>query len=131
MSANQHTLKAVDAVLCLDQCVSPTIREAVRRILSEEESATCAETEAARLVEVSSTTLYNWRKGIWPNEPHPFIFHNYQTAAGETRYFKKELTAYTRLRRVLCSRETPQPVITRQMLQREISVMDSRLPDSE
>jgi len=129
MPANNHTLKAVEAVLCLDPCVSPTIREAVRKILSEEESPTCAETEAGRLLEISSTTLYNWRNGKWANAPHPYIFRHYQTAAGETRYIKRELVAYTRLRRVLCSRETPQPSITREMVQRELALMDSRIPE--
>jgi hypothetical protein len=129
MAANNYTLKAVDAVLCLDQCVSPTIREAVRKILSEDEAVTCLETEAGRMIEISGTTLYNWRNGKWPNAPHDYIFRNYQTAAGETRYFKKELTAYTRLRRVLCTRENPQPMITREMLLREMAIMDNRLPE--
>lgn len=127
MPANPMTLKAVDSVLQLDLNVSAAVRDQVRRVLSEVETESCLQTEAARILEIGPSTLYAWRTGKWPAAPHEFIFKTYQTAGGECRYFKKELYAYTRLRRLLSGRDNPQPVITREMLLREVAYGDGRM----
>ncbi len=127
MPANPMTLKAVDSVLQLDLNVSPAVRDQVRRVLSEVETDTCLQAEASRILEIGPSTLYSWRMGKWDKAPHEFIFKTYQTAGGECRYFKKELYAYTRIRRLLSGQDNPQPDITREMLLREVAYGDGRM----
>ncbi len=112
MPANKYTLKAVDAILEADLGVSSIIRGSVQKLLGSEPQLSCTEIEAARLLEISNATLFNWRKGKWERAPHDFIFRVWYNPAGEVRYDLPQLQAYVALRKCRSNRENPQPVIT-------------------
>ena len=112
MPANKFTMKAVDAILEADLGVSTCVRTAVAKLIGRDPDTSCGETEAARILEISDSTLYNWRKGRWTKQPHPFFFHTWQTPAGEARYDIDQLRAYAALRRTRSTPANPQPEIT-------------------
>lgn len=112
MPANKFTLKAVDAILEADLGVTAVIRRNVQKMLGEEAPTSCGETEAARILDVSTATLYHWRKGEWQKAPHAFLFRVWFNPCGEVRYDIEQLQAYASLRRARSSHQTPQPEIT-------------------
>ncbi len=120
MPVQPTTLKAVRAVLDLDASATPAVKAAVARVLEEELSSSIEEGEAAKIIDISRASLYKWRNGTWDNAPHDFIFHTWATASGETRYDRDEMAAYEALRKIVCTREQPQPVITREQLLRYV-----------
>ena len=120
MPVQPTTVRAVRAVLDLDASATPAVKAAVARVLEEELSSSIEEGEAAKIIDISRASLYKWRNGTWDNAPHDFIFHTWATASGETRYDRDEMAAYESLRKIICTRETPQPVITREQLLRYV-----------
>ncbi len=120
MPVQPTTMKAVRAVLDLDAAATPAIKAAVARVLEEPPSEGVEEGEAARLIDTSRATLYKWRNGTWECAPHEFIFKTWTTVSGETRYDRDEMAAYMGLRKIMSSKDTPQPVITRDQLLRYV-----------
>ena len=121
------TIRAVGAVLDLDAGATAAIKQAVTRVLTEELPKSCKEEEAARLLEMAQTGLYKWRHGTWPKAPHEFIFHTWFTATDEVRYDREELCAYRELRKIMSTKETPQPDITREALLRYVKFLTGRM----
>lgn len=123
-----QTIKAIGAVLELDCGATPAIKAAVTRALSSEaQEKSATEEEAARILDISRSTLYAWRNNNWKNAPHPFIFRTWSTPADETRYDVAELIHYNELRRIRCTKETPQPNITDEELQRFVRIQQGKL----
>ncbi|MBQ7650914.1 MAG: helix-turn-helix domain-containing protein [Victivallales bacterium] len=114
MSANKYTIKAVEAILTCDLGVSPTIRENITKQLAKETDLdiSCGEIEAARILDISQTTLYNWRKGKWLKAPHPFWFRIWFTLASEVRYDREQLKAYRELLKAKSTIADEPPIIT-------------------
>ena len=112
MPANKMTLKAVDAILQADLGVSSIVRGNVIEALGREAETQCGEKEAARILDISATTLFLWRKGDWTKAPHPFWFSIWFNPAGEVRYDIAQLRSYSALRRSIAGRNNPQPNIT-------------------
>ena len=129
MSVTTATIRAVSAVLDLDAGATPAIKQAVSRVLNADQSFSCGETEAARILDISQSSLNNWRNEKWANAPHAFIFHTWRTASDEIRYDRSELTAYNELRRVLSTRSTPQPDITREQLLSYLRFLEGKIAD--
>ncbi len=123
MPANKMTIKAVDAILQADLGVSAVLRGNILRDLGRDEETQCGETEAARLLDISTSTLYHWRKGDWNNAPHGFWFHTWENPLGQVRYDIAQLRAYTALRKAVCSKDNPQPNITENDVARFLNVM--------
>ena len=120
MPANKSTIKAVEAILTCDMGVSPIIRDNITRQLAKETDAetSCTESEAAKILDISSTTLYNWRKGNWTHAPHPFWFRIWFTLANEVRYDIPQLRAYHALLKAKSVIANEPPVITEQEVTR-------------
>ena len=118
------TIKAVSAVLDLDAGATPFIKQAVTRLLHEDIPRQLEEPAAAKFIDISQTTLYKWRNGTWQNQPHAFIFSTWTTPANEVRYSVKELEAYNLLRRIECTKQNPQPDITREKLEHIMKLIE-------
>ena len=120
MPANKYTIKAVEAILTCDMGVTALTRDNITRQLAKEPEAetTCTESEAARILDMSQTTLYNWRKGKWDHAPHPFWFRVWYTLTSEARYDIPQLRAYKAL--LMARSRTPDapPDITEQEVTR-------------
>lgn len=114
MPANKYTIKAVDAILQCDLGVSPTIRDSITRQLAKDNDLdiSCGEIEAARILDISQTTLYNWRKGKWAKAPHPFWFRIWFTLSNEVRYDREQLKAYRELLKAKSTIADEPPIIT-------------------
>ena len=123
MPANKMTLKAVDAILQADFGVSSIVRGNVLAALGREADTQCGEQEAARILDISSSTLCHWRHGNWKGAPHEFWFRTWFNPAGEVRYDIAQLRAYTALRRAISSVDTPQPNISAQDVEKFTKVM--------
>ena len=120
MPANRYTIKAVEAILTCDMGVTALTRENITRQLAKEPEAetTCTESEAAKIIDLSQTTLYNWRKGKWENAPHPFWFRIWYTLTNEVRYDIPQLRAYKALLMARSTIADHQPQITEQEVAR-------------
>lgn len=120
MPANKYTIKAVEAILTCDMGVTALTRENITRQLAKEPEAetTCTEIEAARILDVSQTTLYNWRKGKWEKAPHPFWFRVWYTLTNEVRYDIPQLRAYRALLMARSTVSDSPPNITEQEVTR-------------
>lgn len=127
MAVTNATIRAVSAVLDLDAGASPATKQAVTRLLHEETPKQLEEGAAARLLDMSRTTLYKWRNGEWENAPHAFVFRTWTTPTNEVRYSVKELEAYNLVRELECTRETPQPNITRVKLENMMKLIERGL----
>ena len=121
------TIRAVGAVLDLDAGATPAIKQAVTRLLHEDVPKQLEERSAAKLLDISHTTLYKWRTGEWENAPHGFIFHTWTSPTNEVKYSVKELEAYNLLREIECTREHPQPCLTREKLERMMKLIDQKI----
>ena len=73
------TIKAISAVLDLDAGATPSIKQAVTRLLHEDVPRQLEERVAAKVLDISHTTLYKWRTGEWEKAPHGFIFQTWTT----------------------------------------------------
>ena len=124
MAVTNATIRAIAAVLDLDAGATPATKQAVTRLLHEETPRQLEEAVAARLLDMSRTTLSKWRSGEWENAPHDFIFHIWTTPTNEIRYSVKELEAYNLLRELECTKDCPQPVITRVQLENMMKLIE-------
>ena len=99
MPANKYTIRAVEAILTCDMGVTALTRENITRQLAKEPEAetSCTECEAAKILDISQTSLYSWRKGKWERAPHPFWFRIWYTLTNEVRYDIPQLRAYRAL----------------------------------
>lgn len=121
------TIKAISAVLDLDAGATPSIKQAVTRLLHDDVPRHLEESSAAKFIDVSQTTLYKWRNGQWENQPHAFCFATWTTPTNEVRYSVKELEAYNLLRRIECTRKNPQPDITREKLEHMMKLIEEQI----
>ena len=127
MAANKYTIKAVEAILTCDLGVSPTIRENITKQLAKDTDLdiSCGEVEAARILDISQATLYNWRKGKWVKAPHPFWFRIWFTLANEVRYDREQLKAYRELLKARSTVADAPPIITENEVTTFISLAEN------
>lgn len=127
MPANKYTIQAVNAILTCDMGVTAQTRENITRQLAKEPDAEtcCGEIEAARILDISQTTLYNWRKGKWERAPHPFWFRVWFTLANEVRYDIPQLRAYRALLQARSTMADAQPNITEQEVARFMELAET------
>ena len=127
MPANKFTIKAVEAILACDMGVSAIVRENVTKALAKDVDAdySCGETEAAKILDISQSTLYNWRKGKWQRQPHPFWFRVWYNLANEPRYDRTQLRGYMALLRARATIADAQPDITEKEVESFISLAET------
>lgn len=127
MPANKYTIKAVEAILTCDMGVTAVVRDNVLKALAKDVDAdySCSEIEAAKILDISQSTLYNWRNGKWKCQPHPFCFRVWFTLANEVRYDRTQLRAYMALLRARNTTADTSPIITAEEVDSFISLAET------